>query len=402
MSSRATVHPGLPFGREEQLLILCASANVDSVRRERIEQLLEEGPDWTRFVNLARRNSVLPLVWHHLKNARPDLVPTPIRNSLADYYKKNAARNILLAGELVEVLDELASNGIETMPYKGPALAMSIYGSLALRQFADLDILVREKDVEKASVLLTGRGYKPEFDLSPRKLTRLVRLSYVLMFQRDCGQRTIELHWKISPRFLGFELSIDELWPRLQSTVLLGRTVLCPSPEDHLLILCVHGIKDCWVRLEWLAAVAQLINNHEELDWDLLAATAKETRSLGILVLGLYLSHLMFETTPPWEVKSIGGPSVSLKRVAEDIVKRFFDLDSRVSGVRRFTSQLLTKDAHSERFRYAFRLATDATPFDWALVPLPSSLGFAYSVLRPFRLARKHAWTRVRKPRSIS
>src|SRR5438046_1996796 len=83
-------------------------------------------------------------------------------------FQKNAARSVLLTWELVDILDLFATEGIEAMPYKGPAIAISIYGRLALRQFSDLDILVRKRDVWRCQQLLISRGYQPHFDITER------------------------------------------------------------------------------------------------------------------------------------------------------------------------------------------------------------------------------------------
>ena len=64
---------------------------------------------------------------------------------------------------MVSLLELFEQNQIPAVPYKGPALSVGIYGKLSLRQFADLDILVPEKNVGKATELLIDRGYQAHF-----------------------------------------------------------------------------------------------------------------------------------------------------------------------------------------------------------------------------------------------
>ena len=47
------------------------------------------------------------------------------------------------------------------------------------------------------------------------------------------------------------------------------------APEDNLLLLCMHGAKHCWSRLERVCDVAELITSHSNLDWVALVSRAK-------------------------------------------------------------------------------------------------------------------------------
>ena len=70
---------------------------------------------------------------------------------LRDRSESNAALNVLLTAEMVRLLELFEGNQIPAVPYKGPAIGVGVYRNLALRQFADLDILVPDTDVWKAT-----------------------------------------------------------------------------------------------------------------------------------------------------------------------------------------------------------------------------------------------------------
>ena len=77
-----------------------------------------------------------------------------------------AIHALYLTAELLRILRLLDAHAIRAVPLKGPALAQSLYGDLALREFCDLDVLVQETDLRKARGLLEAQGY--HLDLSPR------------------------------------------------------------------------------------------------------------------------------------------------------------------------------------------------------------------------------------------
>src|SRR6266481_4525680 len=148
---------------EIELLIHCARASIDPERAERIRKLVAQGLNWDRLLKLAQRNGLSPLLYFHLNQICAAAVPTEQLEFLRDYFQKNSAFSLLLTGELVRLLKTFNENGIKAVPYKGPAIAVKLYGNLALRQFCDLDILVRQSDVWKASELITARGFEPHF-----------------------------------------------------------------------------------------------------------------------------------------------------------------------------------------------------------------------------------------------
>src|SRR6185503_3654700 len=98
--------------------------------------------DWEYVFQLARRHSVVPLVYLQLERHAPDLVPQPFLAKLKKHYIENSARNTVLTAELCRLISLFAAAGIEAIPYKGPVLSLFAYGDVALRRFVDLDVIV--------------------------------------------------------------------------------------------------------------------------------------------------------------------------------------------------------------------------------------------------------------------
>ena len=46
------------------------------------------------------------------------------------------------------------------------------------------------------------------------------------------------------------------------------REVLALSPENSLLFLCLHGLKNSWLPLKLIVDLAQFVHAHPGLDWD--------------------------------------------------------------------------------------------------------------------------------------
>ena len=375
---------------EIELLIHCARAAVESSRADRLRELVAGELNWDRVVKLALRNGLSPLLCFHLNQIGSTDVPTATMNFLRDHFQKNSAFSVVLTGELTALLRTFQENGISAVPYKGPAIAARLYGDLNLRQCGDLDILVRESDVWKASELIVARGFAPHFTIPETKRNDFVRLSYVQLFRRDRGQTMIELHWGIAPRFFGVRFDAQGYWRRLQTMTLQGTTISMPAPEDLLLTLCVHGAKDCWERLEWVSAIAELIRSASELNWESVWQRAGEMRCRRMVALGLLLTHGLFDTPIPVQARQLCD-SKRLWTQAREVVQDFVSNDPRVrTFLQRVGFHLRLKDNLADQTTHCARLAFTTTPVDWASMPLPGSLSFASPVWRAIRLTKKY------------
>lgn len=377
---------------EIQLLLCCGSLPIEPEKAARISQLLGQQIDWQYAIEKARRHGLLPLFYRTLKEVAPaECVPETHLRSLREHARLNAARNVVLLAELKKILREFAAHDIHAMPYKGPALAVAVYGDLSLRQFTDLDILIRKRDVWRATRLLVGQGYRPYFDVPEARQDDFLRLGYVQLFERDEGRESIELHWAFAPRFFGFQLETEAFWEKLEQLDLGGTTVLAPPAEELLLILCAHGAKDMWERLEWICSVAELVRSRPQIDWQRSLKIAAEANVERVLLLGLLLARDLFGARLPAFVERKIAAAPSIKKLAGQIRARLFSDDAEPPGVfERIRFHLQTRERVRDRVRYCLLLATTPTPGDWASLQLPASRSFLYAFARPVRLLKKY------------
>jgi hypothetical protein len=388
-----TTHP------EIELLLCCSRRRSDAVTARRIEGLLRRVVDWERFTSLALRHGVMPLVYRRLRDSFASSVPKSVMIRLAGLYKQNAARNLYLTGEMLRALDVLEEAGVEPIPYKGPALACEAYGDTALRQFVDLDILVRPRDVWKASTALEHAGFGPHFTLrGAREEAAFLKLSYVQLFTRPGDALAVELHWGVAPRFFNFHFRVERLWESGAWLTVAGRSVRAIAPEFLTLLLCVHGNKDLWARLEWVAAIDALLTREPRPRLEMIFDEADAHGATRVLLLGLALAKDLLETPlPPTLTKKIEAtPAVA--RLAADVRAQMFADDPKTPTlIEQVRFHTRSKDGLRDRAVYCARLALTSTPVDWATTSLPPSLSFARPFVRPLRLMKKYILSPARR-----
>jgi hypothetical protein len=384
---------------EAELLVHCARLEIDRERAERLRMLVGSQLDWTLLLALAQRHALIPLLFFQLNRVAPEQVPADQLKKLRDRSQSNAALNVILTGEMVRLLELFEKNQIPGVPYKGPAIGVGIYGNLALRQFADLDILVPEKDVWRATELLSERGYQAHFTIPTRKQSSFIRLSYVRLFKHETDRTTVELHWRLAPRFFGAPFDTAKLWKSARRIQLQGSSVRVPLAEDLILMLCIHGAKDCWEKLEWVSGLTELIRSEPRVDWNQLLNDAKEIGCTTIVFLGLALAHDLLDAPVPASVFAQLGPRKRIDALVAQVTNRFFSVDvAPWSLIARVKFHLAGKDSLLEKVRYCVRLALTTTPVDWEMIHLPEFVSFLYLPLRALRLLKKYSGENAQVP----
>jgi len=190
------------------------------------------GTDWDLLLDAADRHGVAALLHHRLKGAGGDRVPAPALDRLRKKTLENAGTNLKIYRELGFLAGRLREGGVEAIALKGAHLASGVYGNIALRGMADLDLLVRKGDLPRAAELMAGMGYSP----ANGELVRLYQ--HLPPFVRPGFPLFVEIHFTIAdPPFL---IPAEELFGRAVRRTLEGVEVLTLCPEDLLLHLCVH------------------------------------------------------------------------------------------------------------------------------------------------------------------
>lgn len=371
---------------EAELLICCARIRMNPEMSERMRALLQEGIDWTYLYRLALMHGMMPLLYWHLHNTCPEAVPTAPMNYLRDYFFDNAKRNLIVGGEVCRLFESLSSNGILAIPFRGPTLAASIYGNVVLRQFSDLELLVRRRDVAKATELLLSLGYRPRFHVTHAKDAGLLQYRCDHLYLYSDEGFFVKLLLRIMPRQLTHRLETARLWERFELPGLGGHEVLSLRPEELLLLLCAHGVEQFREQHPWTSDVAILTGLHGVVNWETLLEQAGAWGSMRALLLGLYLASDLLGVALPEEVLRRVQRDPAVTSLATQARQRLVLETSGPPGVlESCLFHLKARERLRDKIRHTF-LAITPGHGDWEFLRLPSCLSFLYYLLRPIRV----------------
>lgn len=372
--------------RASHVLLRALVRRPDPNMDREIERLASSFEDWDVLLALAQEHGAMQIVFSRLREM-DSRVPAGVRERLKAAFHRNAFHALANAAELISLLQALNHESIESMPFKGVVLATSVYGDLAARPAGDLDLLIHRGDLKRATAILLERGYELKTAVRADGLPILENY-FEYHFERPADGMVIELRWRLelASRFKR-DLGINWLWPTRRTAVVAGAEVPNISPENTLLLLCMHGSKHIWSRLIWICDVAQLLDVGRELDWDLAIREAKRQGLIRAVALGVLLANRVIGAAVPERIlKRFESDSVSLA-LAKYFEKSVLEAPGvpppsripyyfKLLGFRDRVRLLLTLELLRPNER------------DFEAVNLPKRLRFLYMLMRPMRLFR--------------
>ncbi|MEJ0020634.1 MAG: nucleotidyltransferase family protein [Acetobacteraceae bacterium] len=342
---------------------------------------------WTSLIGQALAHGVAALLCRRLLQAPAGslagTLPDDIAAAACAYLGEHEVAVAASIGQLADVLAALEAAGVPALPFKGPVFAAQAYGDPAARVSADLDLLIRPAQIAPALAVLDGLGYRSGVaDLPPRRLRDYHRYNGQDVLVAP-GLLAVEPHWALAPRTLGVALDTAPFWLRARPIGLHGHSLPCLSPEDALLVACLHGGKEEWSRLIWIADVAALLRRHPALDTAAVLRRASEAGLRRMVLLGLRLAaDLLAAPLDQAMREAIAADPVTL-RLADRVRMRLFAGGTESASVFRFTGfRWMLRERWADRLRYLAGTLLTARVAHFRSVDLPDALAFLYPAVR--------------------
>jgi hypothetical protein len=376
---------------EKRLLVACARMKVEPAVVDTIRELCAGALDWEFVVNESAVNSILPLLARNISAVAADIAPAQHVDRLTKGARANALRCLSLTAELIKIIDLLRASGVQAMPYKGPVLAVDAYGDVTLREFEDLDIIVRQRDMAQADEVVKKIGYRPNHPWIFGSGANSAVVPGEYDYRDEQRGMLVEFHSEFTLRHFPARPDLGEMSKRLVSVTISGHEIATFCPEDMLSLLCVHGSKDFWERISWIADIAEFVRSHPRLNWDVVLSQAEGLQAGRMVNLGLALATGMLGALLPTEIAARVGRDSVAGDIASEIAQRHLMREPPERGAgERFQYRRRMVAGGFAGWRYSMRLTTQPADEDSAAMRLPRSLAPLYVLLRPFRLLRQY------------
>ena len=367
--------------------LLCACVSPYS-SGERVSRALAGAFDWDVLLQLAEEHSVQGILAKRLQESQFAGVPPAAREKLQVRMRAQHLFTLSMTAELFRVLDDFAAAGIEALVIKGPVTSVVAHGDSSLRAFGDVDLLLRQKDIARASHRMQAQGFEadvPDSAIEARKVPG----EYV--FRRPVTNRMVEIHTEQTFRYYPNALPIDEIFRRKRTVSLEGREVPALGLADEVVFHCVHAAKDFWERLMWICDVAALANHHPELDWSAIQRSAADCGAARMLNVGLLLANRVLRSPlPPAIAGTIERDHACHQLCAEIEAWLPFGAGAPPSLAHRALYRVRISGGGFAGISYLLRLSLLPTEEDWKHGTQHGRSWLWGAVRRPFRLIRKY------------
>jgi hypothetical protein len=373
-------------------LLAAIAADAEESKRARLQCLAKterDGPvDWQTVLRIADFHGMASLLYPNLA-ALGDAVPTLVLESLRERYLANVQKSLFLARELSRILDCARNLGIELISYKGLVLSEVYYKDMAMRQAGDIDLFARRRDVIRIKCALADLGYVPSQHIPEDSEKEYIANGYEYSFDSPAGKHLLELQWALQPRYYAADYDMDGLFARAVDVTAAGRSLKIPSPEDLLLVLCIHAAKHVWGRLIWLRDIAQILQ-HGNLDLDSVLVRAHELGVMRILHVTLLLTNRFIEMPIPAEIAAPINADRSAQGFAEEVAPSIIaGISWEDHKMAYFRLMMHLRERRADQLRFLTRLAFTPGPGEWQAMKLPRALSPLYRAVRMARLAAK-------------
>ncbi len=372
------------FRNEWSALLECVAPVHD---RQRLAGLLGL-VDWARLLVLAEEHGVGGHLTSCLRDLAEDVVPLEVRQSLADRQRAQIFFTLRLTAELFRILERFTSGGIGALVVKGPVLAVRAYGDPAMRSYGDLDLLVHQRDIRRATQLMIEAGYESRVPLSAIDAGKIPGQYF---FCQPNSKLIVELHNDRTLRYFPRRLPLERFFERQIRVRLDAHEVPALSVEDELVLICIHGAKHFWERLMWIADVGALVSRQTGIDWERVADSAKAVGAERMLHTGLRLASDLLKAQLPDKDQAAVQADVVAARLTEQILKWLPAAGYAPPGLfERAMFRMRMRGGLISAPAYLLRLSFSPTEEDWMVGAKEKRQGFLDAARRPFRLARKY------------
>jgi len=277
----------LNLSSEDKLLLYCSRLSISEDIQCKIEEILSNVLDWNYIIDCSIKQGISPLFYWNLKKiSNGKGVPSEVMKSLEKMYYSNLARNMLLYDELSKILTAFRKADIDNIVLKGAFLAEEIYINIGLRPMSDIDLLIKEKDLQKAKKELIEMKYSATI-VFPTKLyeqqPQMVSTEELPFIHQD-KKIVIEIHWDIQSPNIPHKVNINKFWNNAIPVKIAGIETLAFSPENLLQHLCLHLDKHINISsappakpLRDYCDIAEVTRHYKDMiNWNYLVQSSKD------------------------------------------------------------------------------------------------------------------------------
>lgn len=226
----------------EKILVYSSKIHLSANELEQLNESLGRVADWEQMAQLLVKRGIAPMLY-----AKRELLaawaetPETFRFAIESAYSSTLMRSMVLYNAFAELLTAALTLPQQPviLPLKGVYLSEWLYTDIALRQFSDIDILVKPQDAEVVLELLGQLGYKEAASEGVSEFTdRHEEIVHYRPMVR--GAVLVEVHVKLHRSSKYYAIDTEAVIERSYKSILCSMSVHAMELHDLIIHTCVH------------------------------------------------------------------------------------------------------------------------------------------------------------------
>jgi len=319
-----------------------------------IEQLTRLSPaEATRLTTLSNQQGLLALFYWRVQPFANQL-PAELIEPLRRQYLRETVRSIQREKELKNVLKVLIAANLQPIPFKGAALAHTVYPLPEIRTMGDFDLWIDSPQMDRAIQALEQIGYVWREKKTRPHTWQIEREGEIQLFGTGRHQGLVELHYGVfAGEWLYRTAHIDStaVRARCQPVKIIGQRAYALAPEDALIQIAVHIAINHSMSATVLRSLVDILFLAPRInDWNQVAMRARQWRIATVVGTVLQFADELLQIT----VLRPGLKELAPKPYRWRSLTQFVDHDAIISA----------KDLTRAQSRHLFLLLLVDRPVD--------------------------------------
>ena len=286
----------------DQLLLLSVKIHPTAADLDRMHLLIPQITDWEHLANSAIDRGMGPLLYKKLVLLTSNsMIPESAKQKLQSAYYLTLSRSIVMYDAFRKVAEAFIAAGIKVVALKGIYLSEWLYKDVGLRQFSDIDLLVKKADGEKCLEILANLGYTASGS------------SVAVMIAKESGQIhfppmvlhgvSIEIHTSLDRARNGRNFNPGDFIENSVPVTINNVTIHTLDFYDLIIHLIIHldkHFKEDFVNFTGFIDIVNLLFVHEiEIDWNTLITQCSKYKCENTVFKYLLLINKYFKASVP-------------------------------------------------------------------------------------------------------
>jgi Uncharacterised nucleotidyltransferase len=218
--------------------------------------------------------------------------PDFFRESLKHIHTDIFNKNLFIKSETQQILNAFEKQGIEVIPLKGPFFAEKYFGDLGARVSSDIDLLIKKKDVLRATACIKKLGFLSEKE----EVVSHFHCGFYKNLPHSPCPLAVELHWDLVKKNTS-NMDIEAFWKEAIPYQASYHYVRELSDFHAFYMICLHSWRHNLDSLKYFMDIMQMIKVLSlSLDFTRLIeeATKHQTRKRLIRTLSIVYDQYPF------------------------------------------------------------------------------------------------------------